>query len=243
MKSKKIVANVLLFVLSVGLGILLAWQMKNLNFIEGMNLFGQSNAKDLRDQIEQLQIKNNELSNRNEELNKNLQEFIELGNDENTQIRYYKEELSRISTYAGLTDVKGPGAIINLDTSQEGSFVDSATLIVIVNALRANGAHGIAINDQRIVALSEISSTGSDNNKKIIVNGTNITSQSGYEIKVIGEVNKLQNFYVFQSKIWTSLQSSGVNVQIHYPTEVYLPALAKDSPSYRQKLLDNLDAK
>lgn len=239
--KKKTVSNILLAVVAVSLGILIAWQMKNLNAFENANLFGATNQASLQEQIDNLQVVNAELQKRNDSLNKNLQDLIELGNDENAQIAYYQERTKDIATFAGLTDVKGPGAIITLDVSQAGAEVDAASLLVVCNGLKANGAHAIAINGQRMVALSEISSTGSGENKNIIMNGTNITDPNTYEIKVIGEVDKIRDFYSLSASIWQNLQGKSVQVQIYYPPEVEIPALAEDSPAYRSNLLETID--
>lgn len=236
--NRRIISNILLFLLSLVLGILIAWQMKNLNFMDNVNLFGASDELALQEEIQRLQVANAELSVRNEGLSANIQELTELGSDDDARLEFYRDEIDRVSTYAGLTDVKGPGAIITLNTSEEGSYVDAASLLVIVNGLKANGAYAISVNGQRVVALTEISATGSGENSNIVMNGTNLTSSEGYEIRIIGEVRKLQDFYAFQNNIWLNLQNKGVNVQIHYPNEVEISALNEDSPAYRQNLLE-----
>ena len=239
MKSNnKIVANILLIVISVILGVLIAWQMKNINSLEGSTLFGNTNQADLQEKIQQLNIVNAELAQRNAEYKESLQKFIELGDDENAQLKYYQEQLIRTKTYAGLTDVKGPGAIITLDSSDKDAKVSVSSLLVIVNSLKANGAYAISINGERVVALTEISETGSGENTKVVMNGTNITSPTGYEISIIGEVKKLQDYYRFSSQIWNHLQSQGVVVNMEYPQEVKIPALSENSPAYRQNLLE-----
>ena len=88
------------------------------------------------------------------------------------------------------------------------------------------------------MALTEISETGSGENTKVVMNGTNITSPTGYEISIIGEVEKLQDYYRFSSQIWNHLQSQGVVVNMEYPQEVKIPALSENSPAYRQNLLE-----
>lgn len=239
MKSRnKLISNILLVVISVLLGVLIAWQMKNINSLEGSTIFENTNQADLQEKIQQLNIVNAELAQRNAEYKENLQKFIELGDDENAQLKYYQDQLSRAKTYAGLTDVKGPGAIISLDTSAKDAEVSVSSLLVIVNSLKANGAYAISINGERVVALTEISATGSGENTKIVMNGTNITSPTGYEISVIGEVKKLQDYYRFSSQIWNHLQSQGVVVNMEYPQEVKIPALSENSPAYRQNLLE-----
>ncbi len=224
----------------VVLGFLVALQMKNLMELRALNLYGNNDIESLQDQIQSLNLSNIELQKRNEDLNKNLQDLIQAGNDENAQMNFYKAEADRYATYAGLTDVRGPGAIINIATPTPEATVEASSLIVILNSLRANGAYAISINGQRVVALTEISPTGSGTKPNIIMNGTNITSSTGYEIRIIGEKQKIEDFYAIQSGIWNGLKASGCTVQINYPAVVEIPKLAEDSPAYRQNLLEQV---
>ncbi len=219
------------------LGFLIAMQMKNLLQLRALNLYGNSDIEALQDQIRTMDLANNELKQRNDSLNQSLQELIQAGNSDDAQLNFYRSEIERLSIFAGLTDVKGKGAIITIDSSAPESYVDASSLLLIKNNLWANGAHGISINGQRFVINSEISPTGGDRNN-IIINGTNITSPDGYEIRIIGDPQKLQDFYAIQTGIWNRLQNQGCTVQIHYPTEVFLPGLPPDSPAYRQNLLE-----
>ena len=223
------------------LGFLAALQMKNLIQLRALNLYGNNDIEALQDQIQGLNLANNELKQRNDALNQNLQELAQAGNADDAQLNFYRSEISRLSIYAGLTDVKGPGAIISIATASPEAYVDAASLLVIVNSLRANGVYAISINGQRVVALTEISPTGSGPRQNIVKNGTNITSPDGYEIRVIGEPQKLQDFYAIQSGIWNNLRAQGCTIQINYPEEIQIPALPKDSPAYRQNLLETVD--
>ncbi len=236
----KTISNILLFMLSLLLGVLIAWQMKNLNFMEGINLFGSTDQVALQEEIAQLQVANQELIRRNAGLTENIQELAEIGSSDDARLNYYQNEVERLATFAGLTDVRGPGAIISLDTSAEGAYVDPASLLSVINGLKANGAYAISVNGERIVSMTEVIGTGSEN-QNIVINGTNVTSNVGYEIRIIGEVRKIQDFYSFQTNTWTRLQSRGVVVQLHTPNEVDIAGLAEDSPAYRQNLLETIE--
>ncbi len=240
-KSKRKVATTWAVVLAcILLGFMVALQMKNLMQLRALNLYGNNDIESLQDQIQSLNLANIELQRRNEDLNRNLQDLIQAGNDESAQMNFYQAEAKRYATFAGLTDVKGPGAIISIGTPTEEATVEASSLIVILNSLRANGAYAISINGQRVVSLTEISPTGSGPRQNIIMNGTNITSASGYEIRIIGEKQKIEDFYAIQSGIWNGLMAKGCTVQINYPEEVEIPRLAEDSPAYRQNLLESV---
>lgn len=223
------------------LGLLLATQLKSVSQLKSLNILGNDSVEELQDQILNLSLANNELRERNASLNENLKEVIQLGDNESAQLNFYQQEIQRLSVYAGLTDVKGPGMIIDIKLSASSANIKSGTLLVLLNRLKGNGAYAISVNDQRVVALTDISETGSADNPNIIMNGTNITSTEGYEIRVIGEVKKMQDFVSFHTNIWDNIKSYGATINFHYPAEVEIKALAKDSPAYRQQLLEPVE--
>ncbi len=223
------------------LGFLLALQMKNVIQLKNLNIYGNNSVEALQDQIRQLDLANTELKKRNDDLNQNLQQLIELGNSEDAQISFYRQEYKRMATFAGLTDVKGQGLIITIDSSAQEAKVSPASLIVLVNSLKASGVYAISINGQRVVALTEISATGSGEHSKLIMNGTDITNPEGYEVRVIGEQSKLQDFVSFNEQLWSSFQGQGCVLNFTYPPDVQIPGLPEDSPAYRQNLLETTD--
>lgn len=239
-RKKRRSYRVLITVICFGLGVLIALQMKNVSNLRSLNLLGNESVDSLREQVRQLSVVNNELKNRNESLNESLEELIRLGNNEDAQLNIYKQEVERLSIYAGLTAVKGPGLIIDIDLNQAGASISAGNLLTIINAIKSSG-YAISVNGQRIVALSDINATGSAENPNIIVNGTNISDPDGYEIRVIGEEGKMRDFVSFHTGVWDRLKASGLTINFHFPTEVEIPALAKDSPAFRQELLEPVE--
>ncbi len=144
------------------------------------------------------------------ELEKNeklLQQIIELQNDltkyreEVTKsggaTKVLKEELSRAETIAGLTDVSGNGIIITIKDRNQGmgnfsyddgyGIVHDSYLLTILNELRASGAEALSINNERILATSEIRCVG----PTVSVNNTKLAAP--FEIKAIGNADTLEN--------------------------------------------------
>ena len=145
------------------------------------------------------------------EKNENLmQQIIELQNDltkyreEVTQsggvAKILKEELGRAETIAGLTDVTGSGITVTLKDGSNANqgvggivsdsgygIVHDSYVLMFLNELRAAGAEALAINDERILATSEIRCAG----PTISINNTK--KAAPFEIKVIGDPNTLEN--------------------------------------------------
>ena len=144
------------------------------------------------------------------EKNENLmQQIIELQNDltkyreQVTQsggaAKILRDELNRAETIAGLTDVSGSGITVTL---KDGSgnrdvggivydngygIVHDSYVLMFLNELRAAGAEALAINDERILATSEIRCAG----PTISINNTK--KAAPFEIKVIGDPETLEN--------------------------------------------------
>ena len=86
----------------------------------------------------------------------------------------------------GLTDVYGEGITITMEDT-EAHDVTYSILLNLVNELVYAGAEAISINDERIIAMSDIVNPGSF----MQVNGTR--EASPYTIKAIGDTKKLQS--------------------------------------------------
>jgi uncharacterized protein YlxW (UPF0749 family) len=100
-----------------------------------------------------------------------------------------------LAPFAGLTAVRGPGIRVELNDSplRESPTGDPNDLVVheqdlqaIVNALWASGAEGIAVNGERITALSAIRCVGNT----LLLHGS--VYSPPYRITAVGEPRKLR---------------------------------------------------
>ncbi len=93
-----------------------------------------------------------------------------------------------------MTDVEGPGVVVTIDVKHALNWGADAIvqdihfndLLKLVNELNAAGAEAIAINDERIIATTEIRSAGN-----FIVINTN-RYNTPFEIKAIGSPETLE---------------------------------------------------
>ena len=101
------------------------------------------------------------------------------------------EKLNALKKEIGLSEITGEGFYIELNDSQfidrtsikndEPGIVYAADIRDIVNLLRANNVDGIAINDQRIIATSSITSVGNS----VLIN--NSTLAPPFTISAVGD--------------------------------------------------------
>jgi uncharacterized protein YlxW (UPF0749 family) len=177
---------------------LVTWQIKGVR---------KKNAVDsqISNRVEVLQQDYKSELEKNEKL---LQQIIELQNDltkyreqvteSGGAAKILKEELNRAETIAGLTDVTGSGIIVtikdgggqdvgNLVYDNGYGIVHDTYLLTILNELRAAGAEALSLNDERILATSEIRCAG----PTVSINNTK--QAAPFEIKVIGNPDTLEN--------------------------------------------------
>lgn len=137
--------------------------------------------------------------------------------------RSVSARLLELGTLTGYTPVVGPGVRITLDDSPDGSvngIVRDEDLAILVNGLWAAGAEAIAVNGQRLTALSGISTVG----PAIHVNTRPLTPP--YTLEVIGNPNTLQSRFVEspQGGAWFALRNTfGFDFTMQNATGLSLP--------------------
>lgn len=175
---------------------------------------------DLRVELAEWNQKYEELNSQYEEVMAKITEYqTEKESDEQTA-QLLETELEQLNKSLGKTDVEGEGIMIVLVDKAgtqltDGETVKSITiedLLIIVNDLFAAGAEAISINDQRIVAMSDIFNIGSGEESFIKVNGERIISP--YVIKAIGNQNYLESAVIGKGGRVDVLEGLGHEVTI-----------------------------
>lgn len=133
----------------------------------------------------------------------------------------------RVNILAGTTAVKGPGVIVTIEDSKKNiTSADNTNLYIIhdedilkvINELRAAGAEAISLNDQRLVATSEIRCAG----PTISVNNTRVAAP--FIIKAIGEQKSMEAAIKMRGGVAESLSVWGIQVDIKKDNNVLIPA-------------------
>lgn len=96
-------------------------------------------------------------------------------------------------------------------------MVHDEDLLKIVNELRAGGAEAISINDQRIIAISEIRCVG----PTININSTRYAPP--YVIKAIGNPETLQAALNLKGGIVDTLKFYGIKIDIQTSNNIVVP--------------------
>ncbi|TYQ15529.1 UNVERIFIED_CONTAM: uncharacterized protein YlxW (UPF0749 family) [Acetivibrio alkalicellulosi] len=197
------------------LGTMTAWQYKSIDNNNRVATSQRSNLETMQEELIEEKRVNENLRARSEEVKKQLSDYRHAKVGMEKIEHDIKTEIERAQIMAGLTDVKGSGVIITLnsyyklsisDFEENSDFYDilmsykrhrQLFLVRLINQLRAWEAKAISINDERIVAMTEVNAT--DDNK-FIING-NYYSEP-YVIKAIVPVESIDYLvYMFNEMV------------------------------------------
>jgi len=117
----------------------------------------------------------------------------------------YEKDIEHYKKFAGLLTVTGSGLDIGIDDAQKihgqyGTFlVHDVFLVEIINVLKIGGAQAIAINGQRVLAMTECVCLG----PSIRVNGERLFAP--YHVEAIGDPQKLMEAFI-NSQIYNEMK-------------------------------------
>lgn len=134
----------------------------------------------------------------------------------------------RLELLAGTTEVEGQGIEVILDDSNIPKkandnpnlyIIHDEDLLRVLNELRAAGAEAISLNDQRIVAMSEVRCAGPT------VSVNNVRSAPPYVIKAIGAPKTLTSALRLRGGVVETFEFWGIQVKIKTVENLRVPAL------------------
>jgi len=138
-----------------------------------------------------------------------------------------QEELAKMKHYAGLVPVSGPGVKVSIEgISPEQELpgvnrglnnITDLDILKIVNELFSAGAEAVAVNGQRILAVSEIRLAG----KHININAIPISSP--YNIIAVGNGETLKGRLEIKEGLVEFLRNSGISVTIEEEEQLIIP--------------------
>lgn len=200
---------------AVFLGLMVAMQFRTNSSIEkGVSA----------DRVQELTIEKKQVDRDLEQLREeyaDLQFKLEKAGKSNTAATdALQSELLKNKLYGGLVPVEGQGVEVLLDNSSGSSFytIKDDDLLKVLNDLRGAGAEAIAINDQRILATSEVRLAGNHIN----VNLNRLSPP--YKVVAIGPSGTLKSSLELRGGLAEYLSELGVSVTVQAKDNVLVPA-------------------
>lgn len=214
------------FQLSVSFVILIlsfaiTWQIKGVQKNTAVDSQLSKRVETLQQDYKTELEKNESMKKQISELQSDLAKYREQTTQSGGVEKILKEQLSRAEMTAGLTDVSGSGIIVTLkDGTSAGQgvselvgdsgygIVHDSSVLMFLNELRAAGAEALSINDERILATSEIRCAG----PTISINNTKVAAP--FEIKAIGNPDTLESALKMPGGAIDQVRFYGIDISI-----------------------------
>lgn len=136
-------------------------------------------------------------------------------------------ETEKVRMGAGVVALEGPGIIVTIDDSKRPAkpgenpnlyLIHDDDILKVINELWAAGAEAICINEQRLIASSEIRCAG----PTLSVN--NVRYSPPYDIRAIGEPQTMENALKMRGGVVETLQFWGIQISIKKEDTVNIPS-------------------
>lgn len=180
--KKRAVAAVALVAVGILLGILLFRQWASTRWSPEEMAVREKSFGALQEDYLELQEKNRSLNDGNKVLKSRLEAIEGVGSDHYSLARLLEEEVALLEGLSGLIEVSGQGVVITV-TPNDSTPISANMLLQLANELRSADARAIAVNGQRLTALSEIRDTVDG----FSVNRTTFLATEPIVITVVGD--------------------------------------------------------
>lgn len=208
------------------LGLMLAVQFKSIKKInkggidklraEELQTALTSEKKKLEDALKELAQKE-----------KKIEEYQNAASKNNQVVDIIKKDLEDAKMLAGVMPVQGRGIIVTLNDSKiknqpEGLSEDyfvihDSDVLTVINELRASGAEAISLNENRVIATSEIRCAGP------VLSINNTRTSAPFVIKAIGNAEDMENALRMRDGVVDYLEQWGIEISISKQENIQIP--------------------
>ena len=227
MKTGKVLALPLVCLV---MGITVAWQFGSVKANTQIASFEKKKVSELVEDILQERSNNEKLQLRINALQQELEAFDSEEKVDQNAIDQMKRDLKAARVVAGLETVKGSGLAIELDAGGD-RVIEDRHMLELINELRASDVQAMSINDERIVATSEIRKAG----RYLMVNGRQLVTP--YTVKAIGDPKKMENSLRLLGGILEKFGLYEFKVTLTPSDSIIIPAVRDDGTVLRTNLL------
>ena len=185
---------------------------------------------------------------KNEALYKQVMEYKDEIAEYQTQVNADEiliKDLRNAEIVAGMVSVQGPGLMITLNDGEVASninidenlyVVHQDDILRILNERRSAGAEALSVNDQRVLATSEIRCAGNT------VSINNTRTAAPFVIKAIGDPEQLESGIKMRGGIFDDL-SPWISIELKKVTDdIVIPAYAGKIEFKHAKIITNKEA-
>ncbi len=227
MKTGKLLALTLIcFVI----GVVVTWQYGSVKSNQQIASFEKKRVSELVEDILLERSNNEKLQSRVDELQKELAAFDSEESGSKDALDKLKASVLQARMIAGLETVKGNGLTVELDALGD-RIIEDRHMLELINELRASDVQAMSVNDERILATSEIRKAG----RYLMVNGRQLVTP--YIVKAIGDPGKMENSLRLLGGIVEKFELYEFQVTITPSDNIIIPAVRDDGTVLRTDLM------
>ncbi len=208
------------------LGMMLAVQFKSIKTINSAAV-GKMRAEELQFALNAEKEKLKDALSALAEVENKLKEYRDAASKNDRIAAIMQEDLEQAKMLAGLTTVQGQGVIVTLDDSKlrnnqeqvnENYFIiHDSDILLVINELRASGAEAISLNDNRVLATSQIRCAGP------VLSINNTRTSAPFIVKAIGNSADMESALKMRDGVVDALQQWGIEVSISKEANMVIP--------------------
>ena len=204
--NRKLILSIIIGIMCFIIVYLMCIQFRTINNID-VDEIENMREDELRTALAEWKSEYQETTEEIETTKEKIQEYKDkIASDEETG-ELLEADLKNAKMLAGLTDVEGPGVIITITDNIEQQ-VTSVDLLDLINELNSAGAEAISINNQRVIAMTDIF----DIENFVVVKEQRIASP--YTIKAIGDITYLQSALSIKNGYIDKYKTNGYTISI-----------------------------
>ena len=203
------------------MGIIVAWQYRSVKMNQVLAQYEKKNVSEIIEELLAEKNNNENLKQRLQELQKEVDTFKSGEMDVKERIDALEQEVLAARIKAGLETVKGSGLIITIEAGGLKT-VEDRHIEELINELKASDVQAISVNDERIVAMSEIRKAGD----YIMINGNQLVPP--YTIKAIGNADNMERSLKLLGGVLEKFQIYEFKTTIKKEENIVIPAVREE---------------
>lgn len=223
MKTFKVIS---LTMVCLMLGVIIAWQFRSVKYNQVLAQYERKNVNEIIDELLIEKNNNEQLERRLQELQREVDAFKNGETGDKVKIAALEKSILEARIMAGLETVKGTGIVLTIEPSGAKS-VEDRHIEELLNELKAADAQALCVNDERIVATSEIRLAGD----YIMINGRRLTTP--YTIKAIGDPDDMEKSLKLLGGILEKYRYYEFKVDLKKEKNVVIPGVRDDGTILR----------
>lgn len=208
------------------MGVATAWQYKSIYNNNKAVSVQSATLEDLKDKLLIEKKNNDELRVRNNELTEELSKFEAAQGNIELYDKNLRAEIDKATIVAGLTSVSGTGVEITIKNTDFG-IIQASQILRLVNALKATEAKAISVNNERIIAMTEIYDAGN----VILINGMPMSVDKPFVVKAIFEPLKLDNGVKMLGFILDRFKKEYLDLTVEKVKSIKIPKVEDNRPN------------